>query len=199
MAIKIGRPALNLTNQKFGRLTALYLIQDRPLKRRWQCRCACGRTCAVDQSKLRSRETGSCGCLVHENALKQVSKLTLPPGTAFVNALFRSYCSVARKNKRKFTLSRHEFESKIIQPCTYCGAPPVTPEWAAKLRKQKLCWYNGTKAVNGLDRKDNQKGYTPENAVPCCRTCNVAKHTMSESEFLSWAHRVVTWSSKHIK
>ena len=44
---------------------------------------------------------------------------------------------------------------------------------------------------NGIDRVDNSKGYHPENCVPCCKTCNIAKQSMSVEEFLAWARRVI--------
>jgi 5-methylcytosine-specific restriction endonuclease McrA len=28
---------------------------------------------------------------------------------------------------------------------------------------------------SGIDRKDNEKGYTEENCVPCCKRCNGIK------------------------
>lgn len=191
MANKIGRPALDLTGQVFGRLKVLYLAQARPLKRRWRCRCSCGSDCVVDQGKLRHGETQSCGCLVHDNALKRIAQHTLPEGEAFINALYSTYTRDAKKKNRPFTLTRHSFEAKITQSCYYCGEPPREPIWAERLRKRKIRWFNKLKAVNGLDRKNNKLGYTPKNTVPCCRKCNNAKHMMSEHEFLTWAHKVV--------
>lgn len=39
---------------------------------------------------------------------------------------------------------------------------------------------------NGIDRVDSSKGYTVENSVACCKYCNTAKNTMTESEFYTW-------------
>jgi len=41
---------------------------------------------------------------------------------------------------------------KFIQPCEYCG-----------------------EQASGLDRKDNTKGHTKDNCVPCCWECNTLK------------------------
>ena len=43
---------------------------------------------------------------------------------------------------------------------------------------------------NGIDRVDSSKGYTLENSVPCCKYCNIAKHTMTSTEFYAWVRRV---------
>jgi hypothetical protein len=51
------------------------------------------------------------------------------------------------------------------------------------------CHYCGileTGRFNGLDRVDNQKGYTLENVVACCRWCNRAKGRNSVEEFSTW-------------
>lgn len=62
----------------------------------------------------------------------------------------------ARKNDQEFTITLELFSEMVKRPCTYCGYP---------LRE----------TGSGLDRADNATGYTPSNAVPCCRECNVAK------------------------
>lgn len=61
----------DITNQVFGRLTALSLAAGR--KRgmlSWNCRCSCGQECVVRGDHLRSGRTQSCGCL-HREAWQQ--------------------------------------------------------------------------------------------------------------------------------
>lgn len=60
--------ALNLVNQKFGKLQVLKKALKRNNKTRWLCQCACGKTCEVTTSQLRSGKTRSCGCLRREKA-----------------------------------------------------------------------------------------------------------------------------------
>jgi len=43
---------------------------------------------------------------------------------------------------------------------------------------------------NGIDRIDNLKGYLKNNIVPCCKFCNTAKSSMSQTEFKEWINRV---------
>lgn len=64
----------------------------------------------------------------------------------------------AQRNKRRWEISPELFALLISQPCHYCGSA-----------------LNNT--GSGLDRKDNQLGYVPENVVPCCRQCNVVKNS----------------------
>lgn len=59
--------ALDLTNQKFGRLTA---IEPTSIRKNnsivWKCVCECGNYIEVDASSLRRLKTKSCGCLKKE-------------------------------------------------------------------------------------------------------------------------------------
>lgn len=49
----------------------------------------------------------------------------------------------------------------------------------------KPCHYCGCEIeVTGLDRKDSDKGYTPDNVVPCCADCNVKKSTKPYEQFI---------------
>jgi len=67
-----------------------------------------------------------------------------------------------------------QLAEKLTQACCYCGIEPSEK--------------NGE--LNGLDRVDNTGGYTDENTVPACSTCNFAKGTMSAAMFQSMCVRV---------
>lgn len=63
-----GINSINLTGQRFGRLTVLEMTD----KRRgssiiWKCRCDCGEICYKPSKDLRDGRTKSCGCLQKEN------------------------------------------------------------------------------------------------------------------------------------
>lgn len=60
---------IDLTGQRFGKLTVLYKEQsqfDSKTKRystKWVCQCDCGNVVSVNRSNLRSGHTNSCGCI----------------------------------------------------------------------------------------------------------------------------------------
>lgn len=55
---------IDLTNQRFGKLTVLYVAKREPKKQTlWRCKCDCGNECDVSIENLRSGHTQSCGCL----------------------------------------------------------------------------------------------------------------------------------------
>lgn len=96
----------------------------------------------------------------------------------------RTYNSLARRAERKgqeFTLTYEQFFKLCeIKECHYCK----TPIKRAKHR-------NGEGTTGKLiDRKDSNIGYTYENSVPCCGTCNDEKGTVSYEGYLAvWDYR----------
>lgn len=66
----MGRPIIDLTGQKFGRLTVLERDLSYPSGAGksvyWKCKCDCGNIKSVRTDKLRKGITQSCGCLSKE-------------------------------------------------------------------------------------------------------------------------------------
>ena len=59
---------IDLTNQRFGKLTVLYELPERVNKRiLWHCKCDCGKEIDVIGSNLKRGNTKSCGCLRHNS------------------------------------------------------------------------------------------------------------------------------------
>ena len=64
---------VDLTGQRFGRLTVLsraedYVIPSGQHKTMWRCKCDCGNEVNVCSANLRGKHTQSCGCLQREKA-----------------------------------------------------------------------------------------------------------------------------------
>lgn len=87
---------------------------------------------------------------------------------------FSTYKKRAKKNSLDFSLSKAEFEQITKSSCIYCGK----------------------KSPNGIDRKDNSKGYILDNCVPCCKHCNYAKGNLSQDDFNTWKNRFVLYQSQ---
>lgn len=64
--ITLGKGALDLTGQRFGRLVALSPAERRRGLIYWLCRCDCGQTTTVLTASLRAGVTISCGCFRKE-------------------------------------------------------------------------------------------------------------------------------------
>mgnify|MGYP003387204811 CR=1 FL=1 len=74
----------------------------------------------------------------------------------------------AKKRSIGWELEDEEAKKQLIDACHYCGLCPS----------------------NGIDRKDSNVVYKPENCLPCCGTCNRAKHEMPYEVFVSYLERV---------
>lgn len=59
-----SRKTLDLTGQRFGRLTAIARAENINGRTAWLCRCDCGRQAVVKTQHLRSGCTISCGCAI---------------------------------------------------------------------------------------------------------------------------------------
>lgn len=59
----MGSP-IDITGQRFGRLVAIEVAQEKP--RKWRCKCDCGNEAVVLTRDLRNGNTKSCGCLRRE-------------------------------------------------------------------------------------------------------------------------------------
>ncbi len=97
--------------------------------------------------------------------------------------MFGNYQRVSKKNGRVFTLTFEQFRFLTSSLCHYCGSPPLCLMMCNKGKaNKKSVW--GDYSHNGIDRIDNEKGYTPDNCLPCCHFCNRARNSRPYTEFL---------------
>jgi len=180
---------LKLFDKRFGRLIAIKRIGTRHSKALWECKCDCGNTTAVTSTNLNRGITKSCGCLCVDHARSLGKSNRKAHHESSFNTLFTSYKTNAKKRNIDFHLDKNEFRKLTTQSCHYCGSPPT------QVRKNRNGKYKSY-IYNGVDRIDNEEGYTPNNCVPCCKDCNIAKGTKSLQEFVRWIEQVYVYSVK---
>lgn len=163
---------LDLVGKKINRLTVL--SKETTIGRtRFKCECECGKITIVDGPKLNSGKLQSCGCQIGRQPKPTLRKGF---GESTKKGLFGVYRHNASKKKIPFALSDEQMEQMFQSDCFYCGRKPY------RTLQKKNCY--GYYVCNGIDRKDNEQGYTPENCVPCCIECNFMKNTYHIDEFL---------------
>lgn len=160
----MGRPRIDIAGQKFGLLTAMSFHSQSKAGTVWTCRCECGTYVYRLYSNIKKNHHHTCGC--------EPFRKTAPE--AGFRRLFRDYKSNAEHRGYSFNLSDEDFKSLIFAKCHYCAAEP-RPRYA----KQTV----HTILANGIDRIVNTEGYSVGNCVTCCKDCNLAKRSMSYSEF----------------
>lgn len=61
---------IDLTGQRFGRLTVIERAPNNGRRTMWLCKCDCGNEKIIRQEDLHSGKTVSCGCYLHERITK---------------------------------------------------------------------------------------------------------------------------------
>jgi ribosomal protein S27E len=146
----------------------------------YNCQCDCGKTTIVTHSNLKSGSTKSCGCLIPETRGGERKPLE----DVIVKSILGAYKRNAKNRNYIWALEHKHFLSLIKGNCYYCGiSPNHKVAWHYKYEKESL-------PFNGIDRVDNSIGYTTENCVSCCRTCNNAKNNLTIEEFKNWSERL---------
>jgi len=165
---------LNLKNKRFSRLLVVKEAPKRKGRTRWLCQCDCGNVKEIDTRHLTRDGDGtrSCGCLLKEHL--DNSKLSY--GEASFHRLLSLYKRGAKSRNFEFNLSDIQFKKLTKENCHYCGRDPKNTISGKT--------YYGEYIYNGVDRVDNNKGYTLDNCVSCCCICNKMKMKLSVDDFL---------------
>lgn len=148
-----------------------------------ECQCICGRVWITSLESIKKGKTKSCGCL---KATMLSKKFLLPNNQGAINEIYRDYERRAKKISVNFNISKEEFRVLVFSNCYYCNIGP-------QLSKTPLVHHRETDeclSYNGLDRVDSAQGYTIDNCVSCCWTCNKAKSSLSVKEFTDWIKRI---------
>ncbi len=100
-----------------------------------------------------------------------------------LNSLFHTYRHQAKRREFIFELTKEQFAELTKQNCWYCGQEPaqitrITPH--QRKCGAKYAYY----LYNGIDRVNNEAGYTEANCVPCCGRCNHMKHVLHAENFI---------------
>lgn len=106
------------------------------------------------------------------------------------SSLYSSYKSNAINRGFKFSLTKEEFTKIVSNNCYYCNSEPIESPTSKGFNRTNIPVKH-----NGVDRKDNNIGYTKKNSVPCCTTCNMMKKTLGVSEFINHVFKI----SEHMK
>lgn len=139
-------------------------------------KCACGNLSEHVRYRVLRGDIKSCGC----------SRLGIRnTETRALNQMYADYKSRANKKNLKFTLSRKRFYKLVNSKCHYCKSPPL------------FIYRKFNHVINGIDRKDNNLGYTLKNSVACCMVCNRAKNNMLYKDFKMWIKRIKNYESEY--
>lgn len=157
-------------------------------KRHIICLCIlCNQEFETTRTNL--HKINGCGCS-KTNGQRVPGRYTgihgLPPGESMRNRQLRQYKRGARDRGLCWELTQEEFNTLTSGTCIYCGSGPSL-HTADRVKPGYL---------NGIDRLDSSKGYTPDNCVTCCSDCNEMKMGRTRSEFMTHVNNIVNYLTK---
>ena len=171
--------------EEYGQWTLVALVPGKG----WSCKCSCGQTSVVQLWALKNGRSTRCrSCSMGAVTASQRTGRILPPTVAGFNRKLKDCKRGARERNLDWALSADEARQLFTSDCFYCGRPPQQRVYGEPTALHSLF------VCNGIDRVDNSKGYTVDNSVPCCGPCNIAKHALSQDEFLDMVNRI---AAKH--
>lgn len=146
--------------------------------------CECGNEYVQSIGCLfRGRGARGCGCGLREPKWPDM------PNRAARNGVLGVYQYAAHRRGFAWDLTDEDFDRLTALDCYYCGSPPG----AVRKSDPRSMYKDGDFIYTGLDRKDNDLGYTLENVVPCCWFCNHAKSSMPFDVFMEWIARLTAY------
>jgi hypothetical protein len=179
---KFSHNFIDRSKQKFGRLCLIKIVghiayngvKKKPV---YLAKCDCGKKIYVRGNDVITRKTASCGCWKSEVTSEFNKRTKSRVLHCTKGSVWQGYKAGAKKRNIKFNLTKDEFFELCDQNCYYCGQKPSQ---VRKARNGKLSNF----IYNGIDRKNNDKGYEIDNVVPCCGLCNKMKLTQNYKEFI---------------
>lgn len=138
---------IDLTGQKFGRLTVIRRVENKGKKVMWLCKCDCGGEKIAGGRVMRRGQLKTCGCFDKERIIKG--------GGSAGNKLYRL---------RSYMITRC-YNKKAINYKYYGGRGiTICDEWLNDFDSfESWCIDNGWKEGLQIDRIDTNGNYDPSN------------------------------------
>lgn len=173
---------VDLTWKIFGRLTVLEIDKNNSSKRvYWKCKCDCGEVVSIAGNDLKSGNTKSCGCFRKEN-----TKMTKTTHGKRNTKLYGVWCAMKSRCSNPNDTHYKDYGERGIAVCNeWLNDFQAFYDWAIS---------NGYKNGLEIDRKDNDKGYSPNNCRWVTRKENM--NNTRENVFIAYngeTHTLSEW------
>lgn len=167
---------IDLTGQRFGRLTVLERVSDKiaaggyPI-RRWLCQCDCGNTTIVTRQDLRSGDTKSCGCW---NLEMRAERVRTHGDTHSI--LYKRWTAMRKRCRNPRNKDYPHYGGRGIKVCD---------EWQDYSNFKEWALTHGYSPELSLDRIDVDGDYCPEN----CRYVDMTTQARNRTNSISVEYR----------
>jgi hypothetical protein len=146
--------SLDITGQRFGRLTAIAYTRTVKAKRRWWCKCDCGAEVEVTVMGLRNGDTQSCGCLSIEISTGIIRTTAFRHGHTN-HPLWHAFARMHRRCSDPTCSDYEYYGGRGIGVCERWPTPEGFPAFVADMGPRP--------PGMTLERVNNDLGYSPEN------------------------------------
>ena len=140
---------IDLTGQRFGRLTVIEYFDTHKSFARWLCKCDCGNQTVVCGSNLRRGNSTSCGCYRHERELERSRTHGRQP-----RLLYQVWLNMRNRCENPNNQSYFRYGGRGIAYCEEWKSYEAFRDWALS---------NGYRQGLSIDRINNDGNYSPEN------------------------------------
>lgn len=148
---KVKGEVLDIRGEKYGRLTAIRLVEKRKSGAMWEFKCFCGNTTIARLTHVRSGKIQSCGCLAIETSKDPKNHTKSVTHGASNQSWYPNWISMTSRGKGKF--NSHQEAYKSVQ------GKLIEEDWLS----DPWSFYNhiGDKPGDNysIDRIDPTKGY----------------------------------------
>lgn len=173
---------IDLTGQRFGRLTVIKFVSRINKRTKWLCKCDCGNETIVSTKCLRNGDTKSCGCLKKDKARE--AKITHGKTSS------RLFVTWGNMKSRCYSQNRRDYRDYGGRGITICV------EW----KDDFMAFYdwamaNGYRDDLTIDRIDVNGNYEPSN----CRWVDikVQANNTRRNHYITYkgeTHTIAEWS-----
>jgi hypothetical protein len=157
----------------------------------WLCRCSCGNELLVPSRRL-SLSSKDIKTSCNKGGCRKLGGIRIysTDEEATYRLLYRIHTRTSYKHG---CLSYEVWRNLIKERCYICGSMPQ--KWEYNYKPQYHNRYVSVN-INGIDRFDNDIGYTVENSRPCCSICNHNKSDMSFDHYVQHCRKVIDYQGE---
>lgn len=156
---------IDLTGQRYGRLTAIKRSGLKTGRVAWLCQCDCGNQIVTTSNLLRTGHTKSCGCLSNEKRAERAHVAGAARGAQMKKhgktgtRLYGVWKSMRGRCANKHNKYYEDYGGRGITVCEEWNDFQNFYDWAMSAGYQPDAPFG----MSSLDRIDNEKGYSPSN------------------------------------
>jgi len=148
-------PKENIIGKVFNRLTVIRYAGYKRGQHSWECLCECGKITTITSCDLKSGHTKSCGCLHTEELIKRCTT----HNQSKKGAVSAEYTTWLNMKARCYYESHEYFYNYGGRGIKVCG------RWLEGFDNFYADMGKRPSELHTLERKDNDKDYTPDNCV----------------------------------